>query len=425
MKASFLTLGCKVNDVESSSLAKGLETLGYEITKSKSEIADFYILNTCAVTKEAERKSRQAVARILKRSPSARIVVCGCASEKDPDAFLGKENVVCVVGARKKAQILELAKTQFETPYFEKGGDKIGSGNKDLYDELPTPKRLKTRNFIKVQDGCDRFCSYCIIPYLRGRSRSRSFSSTVKEIMEADGYETVLTGIDVSSYRDGEKDFADLLLAVKDSPARIRLGSLEEELITEKFLSAAKEVKNFAPQFHLCLQSGSNAVLRAMNRRYTREEYLKKCQMIYEAFPNATITTDIIVGFPTEGEEEFSDTLRMVEEAGFLQIHCFPYSPREGTNAWKKYPQISGEVKKDRLNRLMEAGKRQREKVLLGCVGKTFTFLPETFDGNFTDGYSETYIKLYVEGKTEKKPIKVVAKFLFKDGMKAEILSEK
>ena len=199
------------------------------------------------------------------------------------------------------------------------------------YDELPVPECLKTRNFVKIQDGCDRFCSYCVIPYLRGRSRSRSLESAAAEILESDALETVVTGIDISSYRDEKgRGLAGLLTAVKDADTRIRLGSLEVSLITDDFLRAAKGVKNFAPQFHLSLQSGSDRVLKSMNRHYTRAEYLARCQEIREAFPDAAITTDIIAGFPTETEEDFALSLSIVKEAGFAQIHAFPYSPAGG-----------------------------------------------------------------------------------------------
>ena len=321
MKAVVFTLGCKVNDVESGSIIRGLKDLGFDVSR-QLEKADVYIVNTCAVTAEAERKSRQAIGRALKFNPSAKVIVCGCASQKNADAFLQKsENVFAVLGAKSKNKALEIVASNFDESL--KGvhvAQKV-----DGYEEMPMPERLKTRNFVKIQDGCNRFCSYCVIPYLRGRSRSRSVESAVAEIRQSDAFETVITGIDVSDYHDENgKDIADLLLAIKDVDTRIRLGSIEVSMITPRILSAMQSVKNFAPHFHLSLQSGSSKVLKDMNRRYTREEYLEKCKMIYEAFPDAGITTDIIVGFPTETEEDFLQSLSIVSEAGFSQIHAFP-----------------------------------------------------------------------------------------------------
>lgn len=413
MKAVVMTLGCKVNDVESGSIIRGLEEMGYEVSR-EPVFADVYILNTCAVTAEAERKSRQAVGRLLKNNPNAKIIVCGCASEKSPESFTEK-NVFAVSGAMRKNRVLDIVASGFADDYCGKHIE-----NTAEYEEMATPECLKTRNFVKIQDGCDNFCTYCIIPYLRGRSRSRNFESAVKEILESDAQETVITGIDISSYKDGEKDLGDLLLAIKDANTRIRLGSIEVSLITEKFLSCAKQVKNFAPQFHLCLQSGSTKVLKSMNRHYTREEYLEKCKMIYSEFPDASITTDIIVGFPTETEEDFLDTLDIVEKVGYLHIHAFPYSPREGTNAWKKYKELPSDVKKIRLDTLMQKGEETHKNFIEKRIGKEYTMVPETFDGEFTDGYTENYTKVYVKGKIEKVPTKVKIVSVYKDGAIAE-----
>ncbi|MGN1062038.1 MAG: MiaB/RimO family radical SAM methylthiotransferase, partial [Candidatus Scatosoma sp.] len=313
--AAVLTLGCKVNDVESGSLIAGLKNLGYEV-KNTHGYADLYIINTCAVTAEAERKSRQAVGRALKDNPNAKVIVCGCASQNSPADFAEKKGVICVFGAKSKQRVLSVAAENF-SPIALQRAKNDDFQKTDTYEEAPRPESMKTRNFVKIQDGCNRFCSYCLIPYLRGRSRSRKIESAAAEINESSAYETVITGIDVSDYRDGDKDISDLLYAVKDAPTRIRFSSIEESMITPRFLQAAKALKNFAPQFHLSLQSGSNAVLKAMNRKYTRGEYLEKCRMIYETFENAAITTDIIVGFPTETEEDFLQSLSVVAEAGF------------------------------------------------------------------------------------------------------------
>ncbi len=419
MKAVVITLGCKVNDVESGSLIRGLEDLGYEVTRELEKNADLYIVNTCAVTAEAERKSRQTVGKALKSSEKAKIIVCGCASEKNANAFLEKgERVISVVGAQGKNRVLEIVQAGFSDNF--RGVQICSSDGK--YEEMRLPKCLKTRNFVKIQDGCNRFCSYCVIPYLRGRSRSRSLESANAEIMQSTAMETVVTGIDISAYRDDNgNDLADLMYAIKDADTRIRLGSMEVSLITERFLDALKGLKHFAPQFHLSLQSGSNAVLKSMNRHYTREEYLEKCEMIYKAFPNASITTDIIVGFPTETEQDFEQSLKIVEEAKFAQIHAFPYSPREGTNAYKKYRELPFALKKERVEKILDAGAKQKEKYLRRFIGQTLEVVTENCIDGYTEGYSENYIRVYIQGKTEKGLTRVRVESLYKDGVLAVI----
>ncbi|MBQ8319806.1 MAG: tRNA (N(6)-L-threonylcarbamoyladenosine(37)-C(2))-methylthiotransferase MtaB [Clostridia bacterium] len=416
-RAVVITLGCKVNDVESGSLISGLEALGYEVSRELGP-AELYVVNTCAVTREAERKSRQTVSKALHENPTARVIVCGCASEKNPTSFAEKdERVVAVLGTKRKGKILEIAGREFDErlPRVQIEKEEIG------FEELPLPKRLKTRDFIKIQDGCNRFCSYCVIPYLRGRSRSRSLESVVKEAFASTAYEVVLTGIDISDYKDGNGNtLRELMLALKDARPRIRLGSLEVGLITPAFLAALKEVKNFAPHFHLSLQSGSNSVLKSMNRHYTREEYLEKCRMIYDVFPFAAITTDIIVGFPTETEEAFLESLSIVDEAGFAQVHAFPYSPREGTNAYRRYKELPAAVKKGRVERMLKKAAEGRKRYLEGLTGQTFTVVPETYENGFTDGYTENYIRVYLEGKMGKEPIQVRVQGEFRDGVKGE-----
>lgn len=404
MKAVVFTLGCKVNGCESASLLRGLEERGYEVSDELVP-ADLYILNTCAVTAEAEKKSRQAVARIRAAAPQARIYVCGCAAERMPSQFADKEGVRLVTGTMHKGGIPEL---------LDEEGVRI-SPAETCFEELPSPRFLQTRAYVKVQDGCNNFCSYCIIPYLRGRSRSRSLESAAAEILSCPAEEVVITGIDVSSYRDGARDLADLLRAVKDAKARIRLGSLETHAVTERLLAAAKEVRDFAPHFHLSLQSGSDAVLRAMNRKYTRAEFLRKAALVREAFPSAALTTDIIVGFPTETEEDFEATLALAEEARFSQIHCFAYSRRAGTAA-AKLKELAPQVKKERLGRLMALGRRLRGEYEGAFLGKTLELVPEEEKDGYTEGYSENYIRLYVRGSVKKRT-RVRALERYKDGL--------
>lgn len=385
-KAVVFSLGCKVNDVEGASIVRGLEERGYEVS-AKLEYADLYVLNTCAVTAEAEKKSRQLLARARKYNPDAKIIVCGCAVQKNAEAFSSREGVTLVTGARQKSRILDL---------LDETGVRIDDFDR-TYDDMPVPAAVKSRHFIKIQDGCNNFCTYCIVPYLRGRSRSRSAESILREASDAGADETVLTGIDISDYRDGERRLADLLLLLSGVPTRMRLSSLEVNVIDGRLLSVARDMYDFAPHFHLSLQSGSDAVLKRMNRHYTREQYLEKCAMIYRCFPDAAITTDIIVGFPGETEEDFEDSLRMVGEAGFAQIHCFVYSPREGTPA-ARMAQLPPAVKDERKGRLLAAAQRCRAAYVGRYIGRVLEFVPEEKKDGYTYGYTQNYIRTAVPG---------------------------
>lgn len=409
MKAVVFTLGCKVNDCESGSLIRGLQERGWEVS-DELDFADLYILNTCAVTGEAEKKSRQAIARVRAVNPDARIIVCGCAAEKTPEIFAKKQNVQLVTGARQKSKILSLL-----------DGEGIALDENDkIYDEMPAPVSLKTRAFVKIQDGCNNFCSYCIIPYLRGRSRSRTVESAAEEILLTSAEEVVITGIDISSFKDGNRGLADLLLAVKNANSRIRLGSLEVGVITPQLLEAAKQVRDFAPHFHLSLQSGSDAVLKKMNRHYTGEEYCRRVELIRSYFPDAAITTDIISGFPTETEENFSETLALARRVGFSQIHCFSYSRRTGTVA-AKFSELPAEIRKRRLHELLALSHELRQTYEQKFVGKVLEIVPEEVKDGYTVGYSENYIRLYVKGNVGKKT-RVLAREAYADGLLAEII---
>ncbi len=405
MKACVFTLGCKMNEVESMSLWSGLEKLGYEVTDELCA-ADLYLLNTCAVTKEAEKKSRQAIARLRKFNPLAPVVVFGCAAAHAPESFVKKEGVLFVSGAQGKDKVLALLGKEGVYP----------DSDERVFSELPAPKQSKTRAFLRIQDGCDNFCSYCIIPYLRGRSRSRSVQSILNEAECVTAKEIVLTGIDISSYRDGDTDLGGLLYAMRELPLRIRLGSLEPHIITREFLERIRAAGNVMPHFHLSLQSGSDSVLRAMNRHYTRGEYLDKCALIREYFENAAVTTDIIVGFTGETEEDFQKSLSIVEEAGFSRVHVFPYSPREGTVAYKR-GDTPAEIKKRRTAELLAAADRAEKIFLEKQLGKEAEVLFEE-DG----GYTENYVRVHAEGAREGELKKVVITKITDRGAVAEIL---
>lgn len=401
MKACVFTLGCKVNETESACIMASLEKLGWEVS-DKLCCADIYVLNTCAVTREAEKKSRQLVARAKKFNPSAQIFLCGCASEKDKKQFTDK-GVAFVCGAQKKEQIINAVCGLF-------GGENCG---------LSYPKQTKTRAFVKIQDGCNNFCSYCIIPYLRGREKSRKIDDILGEIAQTDCPEIVINGINVSAYGYDNITLTDLIVALKDVKKRIRLGSLECNIITEEFLSALKELPDFAEQFHLSLQSGSSAVLKAMNRHYTREEYLEKCSLIYSFFPKAAITTDIIAGFAGETEEDFMQSLSIIDEAGFARVHAFAFSPREGTAAFR-LKDVPADIKSERLHRLLKAAESASARYIAGAIDESSDFIAEEYAGGFTEGYTGNYIKIYVPEQLEAgKKYNVTIKEIFRDGAKA------
>ncbi len=403
MRAVVFTLGCKVNEVESASIMATLERMSWE-TSDKLSYADIYVLNTCAVTKEAEKKSRQLIARARKFNPEAKIFVCGCASEKDRAAYEGK-GVTFVCGARDKAEVI----TAIAGFY---GCEDLG---------LSFPKQTKTRAFIKIQDGCNNFCSYCIIPYLRGREKSRKVEDILGEIEKTDCPEVVLNGINISSYGYENITLCDLIRAIKNVDKRVRLGSLECNIISEEFLCALKDLKDFAPQFHLSLQSGSSSVLRAMNRHYTREEYVEKCRLIYKFFPEAAITTDIIAGFATETEEDFEDSLSIIDEVGFARVHAFAFSPREGTVAFK-LKDLPPQIKSERLHRLLKAGETSSKKYVERFLGKVTDFIAEEYSDGFTTGYTPNYIKVYAPLRLKcGKKYGVILTEIFKDGAYAEI----
>ncbi len=409
MKAVVFTLGCKVNECESDALIAALSERGFEVSDSL-EPADIYIVNTCAVTREAEKKSRQAAGRIKKLNPNACIIFTGCAAEKNPAAFekLGHGLVIGVFG---KSAIPDM---------LDECGVKIFPHTTE-YEDMHEVKTLRTRAFIKVQDGCDNFCSYCIIPYLRGRSRSRSPQKIISEIRAVNPCEAVLTGINLSSYDFCGTDLKGLVGALHDIKCRIRLGSLEVNVIERDFLEKLSGLYDFAPHFHLSLQSGSDATLKKMNRKYTAEEYIRKVGLIREYFPNAGLTTDIIAGFPTETEEDFLNTLSLVDEVGFSDIHVFTYSPRQGTAAFgmKDLPFL---VKKERTERLLVKKGDAKSRFVSENSEKILDFLPEEYKDGYTEGYSGNYLRLYVEGNIPRgNIIKVKVVKHFKDGALAKI----
>lgn len=390
MKVCIITLGCKVNQYESDALANSLEKLGYEVC-SKLEEADFFVVNTCAVTNEAEKKSRQTIAKIKKVSPKAKIYVCGCASEHNANKFAEIEGVKFISGVSNKLKIIQhIEKTSRKKIEVDKIGEE--------YEDNLIAKKTKTRAYVKIQDGCNNFCSYCLIPYLRGRSRSRNIISIMNEIdaLKDDVKEVVLTGIDISTYKiDGKPALHELLNLLADYPLRIRLGSLEQASVSDEFLIAAEEMKNLCPHFHLSLQSGSNSVLKRMNRHYTTKQFEQTVKKLRKIYRDPAITTDIIVGFPGETEKEFKQTLKFAKKIGFSQIHIFPYSLREGTVA-AKMPQVDGKIKRERVLKLEQLNEKLKEKYINKCRKGYHSVLIEEKVDDFFVGHSENYIKCYI-----------------------------
>ncbi len=409
MKAVVFTLGCKVNQCESATLIQGLKQKGYDVSDELG-YADVFIINTCAVTAEAEKKSRQAIARVRKFNPSAKVIITGCASEKSPKDFIEKENVFLVTGAKSKDKILDMLEDR--GVFIEK--------NDEYYEEYLPAGTLKTRSYIKVQDGCNNFCSYCIVPYLRGRSRSRSPESIKKEIEFLKPTEAVITGINLSDYKFNGMKLGDLLRELKDYDMRIRLGSLEVGVIDDNLLSATKELKDFAPHFHLSLQSGSDKVLKEMNRKYTRDEYAYKVDLIRKYYPESAVTTDIIVGFSTENEKDFEDTLELVDRVCFSDIHCFAYSRRAGTKAYSLSP-LDEKIKKERLDVLLARKTSLRKKFIDANLGSEREVVIEETEKGFQTGYTDNYIRVYIpEDDNLSGKVKVTLLKEFEDGALAK-----
>ena len=386
MKVVVYNLGCKVNQYESDGMMHALFELGYEVS-AELEHADAYILNTCAVTNEAEKKSRQAVARCLKINPNSKVLVCGCASQNDSEQFFKKNGVTYVSGIAGKGKLPSM---------LESEGIFVENIDQKYEDDL-TPSVVRTRSYVKIQDGCNNFCSYCIIPYLRGRSRSRSMESVVSECESLSllTHEIVITGIDMSSYgKDIGESLSTLLSVLSDIKCRIRLGSLEVRVVAKEFLVATQGLKAFCPHFHLSLQSGADKTLSDMNRHYTSAEYADKVKLIREFYPHANITTDVIVGFPTETDGNFEETLAFVDSIKFGDVHAFAYSKRNGTKA-EKLGVLDKSIVHERLSRLEKVIKHNKCSYESRFVGASVEVLVEN-----TGGYTREYVRVEIGENT-------------------------
>ena len=410
-------LGCKVNAYELDVMQQFLQNKGYQIVDFHQK-ADVYIINTCTVTNIADRKSRQMIHRAKKQNPDAIVVAVGCyvqtaaqQIEKDPyiDLAIGnnrKKEIVTIVEEylRRREEVREMGEP--DQPDKTLSGTTIPDiAAEKEYEEMHLSKTAEhTRAYIKVQDGCNQFCTYCIIPFARGRVRSRAKEDVIREVTDLanNGYqEVVLTGIHLSSYGVDleQEDLLSLILAVHEVEGiqRIRLGSLEPRIITEEFAKTIAALPKMCPHFHLSLQSGSDATLKRMNRKYDTARFMESVRLLREHFENVAITTDLITGFPQETEEEFSETLAFIRAVGFADMHIFPYSIRPGTPA-AKMEQIEKSVKEERAARAAAVAAEMHKEYLLSCIGQRFEVLFEQEKGGRYLGHAPNYMPVSVEG---------------------------
>jgi threonylcarbamoyladenosine tRNA methylthiotransferase MtaB len=410
MKAALHNLGCKVNAYETEAMQQILEEAGYEIVPF-SEYADVYVINTCSVTNMADRKSRQMLHRAKKQNPDAIVVGAGCYVQTKEAQALVDESIDIVIGNNKKHELVPLLR-EYEASHRKMACVADINHEKQAYEELSLSRTAEhTRAFIKVQDGCNQFCTYCIIPFARGRVRSRELPDVLQEIrtLAKSGYrEVVLTGIHLSSYGvDNGESLLHLIEAVHELEGieRIRLGSLEPRIVTDAFAKRLSELPKICQHFHLSLQSGCDTVLSRMNRRYDTAEYEAGCALLRRYFEHPAITTDVIVGFPGETDEEFETTERYLERIHFYEMHIFQYSRREGTKAAAMPDQVPEAVKKERSEKLLALGHRMSEEFRRYYLGRQVTALLEEeflYDGKrYYTGYTKEYVKVAVETKKD------------------------
>lgn len=411
MIASVITLGCKVNEYESQSILNQLKQAGYDI-KEGLVFADVYVVNTCAVTNTGERKSRQVLSKLEKLNPNAKIIVCGCAVQNNPTQFLKNQNVLALVGNYGKHDIIN---------FIEKQNKVLPELNHKHYDNMARPIETRTRQYIKIQDGCDYFCTYCVIPYVRGRSRSRDLNDIIDEIKNTKASEIVLTGINMSDYKiDGKLALKTLVKEVDKLDKRFRISSIECLVLDDEMIDILKNCKNFCPHFHLSLQSACNETLKRMNRHYTIEQFKEIVKKIKKSFVNPCISTDLIVGFVDESEQEFKNTMENLKEIEFSAMHIFPYSERSGTVASKIGKPVDKCIVKVREAELLNLANQFKEKFFDQNKNTTHKMLIEEVNGDTSLGYTENYIYTYLEGKYEVGSIvDIKLTDIYRNGMKA------
>ena len=415
---SFYTLGCKVNQYETNAMEQQFIKNNYEIVENTQK-ADIYVINTCTVTNMAERKSRQMLRRVKEINPFAVLVVCGCYAQVAKNELEQIPEIDIILGINEKNEIVQIVEN-----YMEKMAEQDKRSQEAEIDDVSKQKEFldfgdvtyteKNRAVVKVQDGCNMFCSYCIIPYARGRIRSRKIESVVseiKKIAKEEIKEVVITGIHVASYG---KDFdnentskkirlIDLLEAINkiDGIDRIRLSSLEPTIVDEEFATRLSKLDKICDHFHLSLQSGCDETLKRMNRKYTTQIYRDAVATLRKYYPEASFTTDVIVGFPGETDEEFAKTYEFLKEIDFYRLHVFKYSPRRGTVAEKMPNQIDGNKKEERSNKLIELSNSMENKHNQSYIGKTVKVLFEEFEDGFFKGHTTNYMMVKVAGEEE------------------------
>ena len=419
-KCALATLGCKVNQCETEALANEMKDRGYKIVDFSS-VADVYIINTCCVTAEGERKSRQLVRRAIKANPNAIIAVTGCAAQKEPESFAKIQGVTIVAGNSKKIDLPNLIQDNKQTIAVE------DMAHFTCYQDMPDCSVEKTRAFVKIQDGCNNFCAYCIIPYLRGRERSRNLESIIRQckILAKQGFkEIVINGIHLSSYgKEWGITLADVVQAVCaiDGIERVRLGSLEPNVITEEFLSKVTQNEKFCRQYHLSLQSGCDRVLKNMNRKYSTAEFKHAVDLIRKNYPLSAVSTDIIVGFAKETDEDFAQTKAFCEEIGFAWAHIFPYSIREGTKAAQMDGQLDKATKALRASELSQVCAKKGEEYRKQFIGKIKSVLCETNKDGVQQGLTEEHLSVYFPSNPiENQIVKVKITQVCADGLVGE-----
>ena len=431
-KVGFYTLGCKVNQYETNAMIEQFVKSNYEIVDFE-EIADIYVINTCTVTNMSDRKSRQVIRRVKQLNPNSILVVTGCYAQVAAKELENIEEIDLIIGNTEKKDIVNI----IETYCTRNVGADVGidpqannttkinltdiNNQKEFIDFGTTTYTEKTRAVIKVQDGCNNFCSYCIIPYAKGRVRSRKIENVIEEIksiVKKGIKEVVITGIHIASYgldfEDKNIRLIDLLEEINKIPElkRIRLGSLEPNIITNEFVERLKKVDKICDHFHLSLQSGCINTLKRMNRKYTTDDFDKVVTRLRNAFPNVALTTDIIVGFPGETDEEFNTTYKYLEKIKFYQMHIFKYSQRKGTRAAVMPNQIDGKIKEQRSRKLIELSNKNEKEFLNKYVGKDVEVLFEQQEGGYIKGHTSNYIIVKTKGDNiENKILKTKIKY--------------
>ena len=398
---AFHTLGCKVNTYESNAMLKIFNEAGYQEVDFK-EIADVYVINTCTVTNTGDSKSRQMIRKAIRKNPQATVCVVGCYSQIAPEEIEQIEGVGVVLGTQHRKDIVKYVDEYLKTGKPVIKVDNVMNLKK--FEDLNIDRFKNTRAFLKIQDGCNNFCTYCIIPYARGRVRSRDKDSVLNQAktLVANGYvEIVLTGIHTAGYGEDldNYSFYDLLvdLVKIDGLKRLRISSIETSQISDEIINLIGSNDIIVDHLHIQLQSGCDATLKRMNRKYTTSQYLEKINKIRNYLPNIAFTTDVIVGFPGESDEEFEETYNFIKEVNYSELHVFPYSPRRNTPAAKMKDQVDDKIKHERVNRLLELSKELNRDFALKQIGKTLKVLFEKRDDDYLVGHASDYLKVRVK----------------------------